>query len=202
MKSALLALALISGSALAAVYATDASIEMENPWVRVVRVSYTPHQKTAIHDHPPTPTIYVYVTDGGRLKIGHEKELVTRPPVKAGGIRYQKGVAERHEVEEIDGVASEYLRIELKVKPLDLPEDDVRRQPTDRTPYEGRMLRILRVTCPANGVCPPSAHPENPAVVVYGKTWKWLAANSAPLKNDSPAPVEQVRVELITEPAN
>jgi len=185
----------------AAVYSSDATIEFENPSVRIVRVHYTPHEKTAVHDHPPTPTVYVYVTDGGRLQIGHDgEEMVTRPPVKAGGIRFQKGVAERHAVEEVDGVESEYIRIELKTQPLDLPEVDVRRAPADRTPYESRMLRILRVTCPAQSACPASQHPENPAVVVTGKQATWVPAGALPLRNSNDAPVEQVRVELKTPP--
>ncbi|MBV8821057.1 MAG: hypothetical protein JO022_22050, partial [Acidobacteriaceae bacterium] len=159
---------------------TDAAIEFENPWVRIVRVHYSPHQKTGVHDHPATPTIYVYVTDGGRLKIGHEgQDMVTRPPVKAGGIRFQKGVFERHEVEELDGVDSQYLRIELKTQPVDLPQTDVRRAPNDRTPYESGMVRIFRVSCPANSACPPSEHPDDPAVVVTGQNFAWLAPNSA-----------------------
>jgi hypothetical protein len=180
---------------------SDATIELENPYLRVVRVHYTPHEKTAVHDHPPTPTVYVYVTDGGRLRIGHDGEEPTmRPPVKAGGIRFQKGVAETHWVEELDGVDSQYIRLELKTRQVDLPEQDVRRQPADRTPYESGFLRIMRVTCAAHSACPASAHPQDPAVVVYGKDYKWLPAGSAPVKNDSDAPVEQVRVELKTPP--
>jgi hypothetical protein len=186
---------------LPAINGTDATIELENPYLRIVRVHYTPHEKTAVHEHPPAPTIYVYVTDGGRLRIGHTgEETVTRPPVKAGGIRYQKAVYEVHWVEEIDGVDSQYVRLELKTKPVDLPQEDVRRQPADRTPYESGMLRIMRVTCAAHSACPASEHPDNPAVVVYGKEWKWLPAGSPPVKNDSAEPMEQVRVELKTPP--
>jgi hypothetical protein len=185
----------------APVYSTDATIEFENPWVRVVRVHYTPHETTAVHDHPPTPTVYVYVTDGGHLRIGHDgEETVIRPLVKAGGIRFQKGVAERHAVEEIDGVESEYIRIELKIQPLDLPEVDVRRAPDDKTPYESRMLRILRVTCPAQSACPASQHSENPAVVVTGKKFVWVSAGAPALRNTLDTSVEQVRVELKTPP--
>jgi|ERR1019366_3564013 hypothetical protein len=202
LLTALLFTILLSRTAPAAISNTDSTLEMENAWVRVVRVHYTPHEKTAVHDHPPTPTIYVYVTDGGRLKIGHEgKDMVTRPPVKAGGIRYQKGVFERHEVEEIDGVESQYLRLELKIEQAELPQEDVRRAPADRTPYESAMLRIMRVTCPAHSACPASAHPENPAVVVAGKDYTWLPAGAAPVMNPADSPIEQVRVELKTPPA-
>ncbi len=181
--------------------ASDAVIEFENPSVRVVRVHYHAHEKTAIHDHPATPAIYVYVTDGGRLKIGHDDgEPVIRPAVKAGGIRFQKGVFERHAVEELDGVESQYLRLELKTQPVDLPAADVRRAPADRTPFESGMVRILRVTCEPHSACPPSAHPENPAVVVSGQNFEWLDANAPSPKNSTGIAVDQVRVELKTQP--
>jgi len=197
-----ISLFLLAGIAYAAVSGSDATIEFENPFVRVVRVHYNPHEKTDVHDHPPTPTVYIYVTDGGRLLIGHDGEdPVTRPPVKAGGIRFQKGVAERHAVEELDGVESQYIRVELKTKPVDLPEVDVRRAPADRTPYESGMIRILRVTCPAKSTCPASAHPESPAVVVTGKNFVWVPAGWPQPKNPSDIPAEQVRVELKTPPS-
>src|ERR1017187_7853359 len=149
---------------------SDATLEFENSLVRIVRVRYRPHQKTAMHDHPATPTVFAYVTDGGRLRISHEGEdPVIRPAVKAGALRFQHAVAERHVVEEIDGVASEYLRLELKAQPPDQPPTDVRRQPGDRTPYESPTLRIYRVSCAAHSACPPSAHPEDGAVVVTGR---------------------------------
>jgi hypothetical protein len=153
---------------------SDAKIEFENDSVRIVRVHYTPHMKTALHAHPAAPVVYVYVTDGGRLKIGHDgEEPVTRPPVKAGGIRYQKPVAEEHVVEEMDGVESEYVRIEMKTQPVDMPAQDIRIAPTDVKPYESGMLRIERITCAPNAACPVSEHPERPAVVVIGKTARW-----------------------------
>jgi hypothetical protein len=179
---------------------SDYKVEFENAWVRVVRVHYDAHEKTAMHDHPATPTVYIYTTDGGRLRISHDEDVVIRPAVKAGGIRYQHGVFERHVVEELDGTASEYLRLELKIEPADLPDQDVRRAPADRTPYESRMLRILRVTCPARSACPAPAHPENPAIVISGREFHWMDAGARPPDNPLDAPVEQVRVELVSKP--
>lgn len=177
---------------------SDATLEFENPLVRIVRVQYRPHQKTAMHDHPATPTVYVYVTDGGRLRISHEGEdPVIRPAVKAGAIRFQHAVAERHIVEELDGVASEYLLIELKAQPPDQPPTDIRRAPGDRTPYESPTLRILRVTCPPHAACPASAHPEDPAVVVTGRDFRWETVGTPPPSNPSGAAWEQVRVEIV-----
>lgn len=182
---------------------SDSTVEFENAWVRIVRVHYLPHEKTRAHDHPATPTVYVYTTDGGRLRILHDdmEKPVIRPVVKAGAVRFNRGAAEHHQVEELDGVASEYLRLELKIEPVDLPAEDIRRAPDDRTPYENAMIRILRVTCAAHSACPVSEHPENPAVIVTGKKFQWRDAGAAPVMNSSAVPIEQVRVELKSKPA-
>lgn len=194
----LCALLLCLSALRAQVLPSDAILEFENSLVRIVRVQYRPHQKTAMHDHPAAPTVYVYVTDGGRLRIGHEgEEPVIRPPVKAGAIRFQRAVAERHVVEELDGVPSEYLRLEFKTQPPGQPPVDVRRAPADRTPYESPTLRILRVTCPAHAACPPSAHPEDPAIVVTGRDFRWEPAGTPPQANPSATAWEQVRVEIV-----
>ena len=181
---------------------SDSTLEFENKYVRIVRVHYLPHEKTRAHDHPPTPTVYVYTTDGGRLKIVHDEmeKPVIRPVVKAGAIRFNHGAPEHHQVEELDGIASEYLRVELKIEPLELPQDDIRRAPDDRTPYESAMIRILRVTCPAHSACPASGHPENPAVIVAGRKFQWRDAGAASVMNSSAAPLEQVRIELKSKP--
>ena len=175
---------------------TDAIVELENPFLRIVRVHYKAYEKTVEHDHPASPTVFIYVTDGGRLKIFHEGETpVIRPVVKAGGLRFQKGVFERHAVEELDGIESEYIRLELKTQPVDLPEKDIR-----QAPYESGMLRIMRVTCAPHSVCPSSANPDAPAVVVSGRKFTWLAPNAKPIVNTADQPLEQVRVELKTAP--
>jgi hypothetical protein len=181
---------------------SDSTLEFENPWVRIVRVHYLPHEKTRAHDHPATPTVYVYTTAGGRLRIIHDEteQPVIRPVVQAGAVRFNHGAAEHHQVEELDGIASEYLRVELKIQPLELPQDDIRRAPSDRTPYENAMIRIQRVTCPPHSACPASEHPENPAVIVAGGKFQWLDANAARIENSSAAPLEQVRIELKSKP--
>ena len=188
----------LAAAATAQMLPSDATLEFDNSLVRIVRVRYRPHQKIAMHDHPAAPTIFVYVTDGGRLRIGHQgEEPAIRPPVKAGAIRFQHAVAERHFVEELDGVASEYLCLELKTQPSDQPPADVRRAPDDRAPFESSTLRILRVTCPAHGTCPASAHPEDPAIVVTGQDFRWEPARASPPENPSGTAWEQVRVEIV-----
>lgn len=181
---------------------SEAKLEFENPWVRVVRVHLSPYQRTERHAHPGSPTIYVYLTDGGRLSFSHSvrSHAIIRPPVKAGGIRYQRAKLERHKVEELDGIDSEYLRVELKIKNIDPPLEDIRIPPSDSTPYESRMVRISRVTCEPYADCPAPAHPGNPSLVVFGNEYKWMAANAPAMVNQSGEPMEQVRIDLIAPP--
>ena len=181
---------------------SDSTVEFENQWVRVVRVHYAAHEKTRYHDHPSTPTVYVYTTDGGRLRILHdEKEQpVIRPVVKANSIRFNRGAIEHHQVEEMDGIASEYLRLELKVEPVELPEKDVRIAAGDMKPFENRMIRMEHVPCGAHALCPASAHPDRPAIEVIGKKFRWIPPKGKAFMNETDAPIEIVRVEFISQP--
>jgi hypothetical protein len=123
----------------------DYKLVFENQYVRVVRVTYGAHQKSPVHDHPATPTVYIYTTDGDKMSISHEDgPNVIRPAVKMGQIRFNRGIAEHHTMENLGDQRSEYIRVELKTKPEALPEKDVRLAPTDPE-FEDAMLRISRV---------------------------------------------------------
>jgi hypothetical protein len=181
---------------------SDSTVEFENQWVRIVRVHYMAHEKTRYHDHPAAPTVYVYTTDGGRLRILHDEkeEPVIRPVVKANSIRFNRGANEHHQVEEMDGIASEYLRLELKIEPVELPEKDVRIAAGDVKPFENRMVRMEHVQCAAHALCPTSTYPDRPAVEVMGKKFRWIPPNGRESFNETPAPIEVVRVEFISPP--
>jgi hypothetical protein len=176
-------------------------LEFENAWVRVIRVTYGPHEKTPVHDHPATPLVYVYLSERGRMRVQQgEADPVTRDGVKAGTIRFSPGAKEHHSVEELDGVASELLRIELKTKPVDLPDRDVILESANRQPYENGMLRILRLTCPARTTCPMSEHPENPAIVIVDRNFLWQDPGLQMNLHGKPEPLEQIRIELKSRP--
>lgn len=163
----------------------------ENPSVRVVRVIYGPHEKSPVHDHPANPTVYVYVTDGGPLHISHEGgPMVTRPVVKAGQVRFNHGMAEHHFMENMAGEASEYVRVELKTRPADLPEKDVRLAP-DAAPFENGQIRISHLDCSQS--CAAPAYPAVDVPIGVAKP-KWLKPGEA----ETGGPL--VRVELKTPP--
>src|SRR5690348_427713 len=112
-------------------------LEFENDWVRVSRVIYRPGDKLPVHSHPVYPTVYVYVTDGGPIIFGHQEfATMQRRPVKAGQIRFNRGNKETHTTEYLGDAPSEYVRLELKTEPVDLPRRDIRIAPDDSKPFE------------------------------------------------------------------
>ena len=97
-------------------------LELETEWVRISRVSYGPHGTAPVHDHPSVPTVYVYTTDGGPILFKRDQiGNIRRRAVKAGQLRYARPSLERHDVEYLGDDPTEYLRIELKSKPLATP---------------------------------------------------------------------------------
>ncbi len=119
---------------------------LENAYVRLVQVSYGPRQKSPVHDHPGLPTVYVYTTDGDKMRISHAGgPSVERPAVLAGQVRFNRGMPEHHTMENLGALPSQYIRVEMKTVPVDLPEKDVRLTPGDAA-FENGMLRISRVS--------------------------------------------------------
>jgi hypothetical protein len=185
----------------------------ENAWARAARVTYGPHETAPVHEHPPTPTsIYIYVTDGGEFRFKHMTGFkvpgytITRPSVKAGAIRFAHSAPETHSVEYLGDVPTEYVRIELRTEPVNVPIRDVRIPPAVLDPakstatnvFENGQIRILRVVCAEGEGCPASQNPEDPAIVtvMHGPdrgAVRWSPANGK-------GPLEEVRIELKTEP--
>jgi hypothetical protein len=169
-------------------------LEFENKLVRVTRVSYQPGDKLPVHDHPPLPTIYIYVTDGGPILFGHQEfAAIRRPAVKAGQIRFNRGNKETHTTEYLGDAPSEYVRVELRMEPLEKPRRDMRIPAEDNTPFENAQLRIERADCAPCGAL------ADPAVVVTmadGRV-RWVHGEAAPsgrqirvvLKGAAQAPV-------------
>jgi hypothetical protein len=93
----------------------------ENDFVRVVDVLYRAHEKVAVHNHSDKPTIYIYLTDSGPVRFTHVEDppfSLVRPPEKAGTFRVSPGRLEKHEVENLGDISTEFLRVELKQVPL------------------------------------------------------------------------------------
>ncbi len=192
---------------------THFHLVFENAWARVTRVTYGPHESSPVHEHPPTPTtIYIYVTDGGEFRFKHMTGMkvagttITRPAVKAGAIRFAHSAPETHSVEYLGDRPTEYIRIELRTDPVDLPIRNIRIPPPSMDPaksavldeFENAQIRILRVICAAGERCPASQNPGDPAIVtIMGGPDKGSVSWSPATEK---GPRDEVRVELKTEP--
>ena len=96
-------------------------VVFENALVQVIHVHYAPHEKVPMHDHSADPTVYVYLSDSGPVRFTHTESraeggagVLTRPPIRAGAFRVSPGRRERHSVENLGEIASDFLRVELK----------------------------------------------------------------------------------------
>ncbi len=168
---------------LAAVYGQDPlrtlpknyQLAFENDVVRVIRVHYGAHEKLLVHDHPKTPTIYVYLSDGGPVRFKHAEAdpfVLERRAVKKGGFRLSAGRLEKHEVESISDTPNDFLRVELKAVPLGAsglsgrfapPKDYA--QSITKVEFENANVKIVRFVCAPQADCEISS-PSSPALEV------------------------------------
>jgi hypothetical protein len=147
---------------------------LDNPDIRVLRVHYGPHEKVGVHNHSDYPTIYVYLSDSGPVRFTHDETppfVMTRPPVKAGAFRVSPGRPERHSVENLSDLSSDYLRIELKKIPLHSTLSPKRGEAPltliqgDKQEFSDPELTIHRIICSVGAPC-PAAGPDLPTLLV------------------------------------
>lgn len=86
-------------------------VEVENDQVRVLRISYGPHEKAVMHEHPAS--VAVFLTDG--------KGKFTYPDGKTEEISWKAGQtlwlpAVKHLPENLTDKPFELIQVELKVK--------------------------------------------------------------------------------------
>jgi hypothetical protein len=122
-------------------------VQLDNDFVRVVRVHYDAGAKLPDHTHPPGTTVYVYLNDSEGVVFrhsGNNTRAVTRPAVKAGAIRIAAGPEEHHTAENPASTPSDFLRVWFKTD--NGGERNLRRRlsPTDDT-FENKQMRITRL---------------------------------------------------------
>jgi len=156
-------------------YPHNYKLILENEQVRVLRCHYGPHEKVGVHNHSDFPTVYVYLSDSGEVRFTHVEEhafVMTRPPVKAGAFRVSPGRPERHTVENLSDLPSDYLRIELKQIPLHgtlRPKRgeallDLSKTRIEAVFHDPQMM-IERVICTASAPCAVPAA-KSPSLLV------------------------------------
>lgn len=152
-------------------------LELENDWVKVMRVHYSPREKIPAHDHTHWAAAYVYLNDGGPIifrHIGLDYGAITRPETKAGSFRLYKAVKEIHEVENPTDKASDFLRVEFKTDPVN--EKSLRGryyreaypagENYSKVQFENEQVRISRIVCAAQKEMEIAVNPAEPALVI------------------------------------
>jgi quercetin dioxygenase-like cupin family protein len=137
------------------------TVEIENVWVRVLRVKQAPHEKAPEHQHPAS--VAVYLTDLHQRVNGTE---VTR---NAGDVAWLE--AGRHAEENLSDQPLEYVLVELKpgappAKGWPVTLDPVKLDPAHHlVPIENARVRVLRTILEPHLRGPKHEHPSY--VVVY-----------------------------------
>ena len=142
----------------------DYKVEIDNAWVRVLRVKHPPHAKIALHQHPAT--VAVFLTDIHE-KITAAEGTVRNLDRKAGEVSFNE--ANKHMEENLSDQPLEAVIIELKSGApksppitLDPVKLDAEHHPVA---FENDRVRVLRTILPPHVKSPMHEHPHY--VVVY-----------------------------------
>jgi beta-alanine degradation protein BauB len=144
----------------------DYKAEIENNWVRVLRVNRGPHAKAPMHQHPAS--VVVYLTDYHQRVTGADGR-VQEITHKAGDVSYTEAV--KHSEENLSDHPLEAVVIELKprppgFKPKPITLDPVKLDPEHHlVPLENDRVRVLRTILEPHMKSPLHEHPHY--VVVY-----------------------------------
>ena len=121
--------------------------ELENDYVKVVRVHYDAGAKLPEHTHPAGTTAYVYLNDSAGVVFqhsGNNTRAVTRPPVKQVAIRIAAGPEEHHTAENTGSTPSDFLRIMFKTDNGGVANLRQRLAPND-VEFANKQMRITRL---------------------------------------------------------
>jgi hypothetical protein len=195
-------------------------VVFENAEFQVIHVRYGAHEKIGVHDHSKSPTVYVYLSDSGPVRFSHEGEsdfVLQRPPLKKGAFRVSPGRIERHAVENLGDLDSDFLRVELKTIPAggmlrssrvgaaSLPLKD-----TSAMEFQSSKLNVQRVIC--THVCSLAGSPQGSLVIAFsplqigpeasrrslksGEAFWLNAGQAAPVTGDAGVPAHLLRIAV------
>jgi hypothetical protein len=144
-------------------------------FAKVVRVHYGPYEKVPVHNHPEAPTVFVYLNDSGPVQITHYDEKATsivRPPTHTGAYRVSAGKMERHSVENLSALPSDFLRVELPGFHVDDPKLEFRGKAPEGLAHDSSAvefgipgLTITRAVCVDATPCEVKRPPTDAIVV-------------------------------------
>jgi hypothetical protein len=193
-------------------------LQLQNDWIKVLRVSYAPNSKVPVHDHSKGPAAYVYLVDSGPVRFIHAgweaEPVLTRRATKAGSFRLSptRFENETHAVENISNTRSDFLRIEILTEHPDRqslngrfgPYTGDRASGLTKKEFENSQLRATRLISKPDAPLSVTANANEPAllVVLSGLTvgdTVWLTPNES--KNFiASSQIELLRFDFKTKP--
>ena len=142
----------------------DYTVEMDNAWVRVLRVKHPAHAKVSMHDHPAA--VAVFLTDVHE-KIRGADGQVRNLDRKAGEVAYNRAL--KHSEENVADQPVETIVVELKTgapKSQLVALDPALLDPAHHDIlFDNDRVRVLRTILEPHVVAPVHDHPHY--VVVY-----------------------------------
>ena len=176
-------------------------VTFENDHVRVVRVHYPAGARLPEHTHPGGTTVYVYLSDSDGVVFRHSgrsNRAVTRPPVKAGGVRVASGPEEHHTAENPASTPSDFLRVWFKTD--NGGETNLRRRlsAADQE-FANKQMRITRLSGRGVAFEAPASVPA--LVVSVPDGWvRWVPAGERFVAESSNSRTEILRLDFLTAP--
>ena len=146
------------------VRAQTGKVEIDNQWVRAVRIKLGPHEKTAMHELPASVTVFLTNIDERITSAGKTHEVTH----KAGEVAYAGRVQQAEE--NVANQPLEKIVVELKsgakIQPRTITLDPVTLDPKHHIVLlENARVRVLRTVLEPHIKSPMHEHP--PYVVVY-----------------------------------
>ena len=197
-------------------------LQLENEYVKVLRVTYAAHSKVAVHNHSRFPAAYVYLSDSGPIRFVHsgwDDPVLTRPKTRAGSFRLSptRFEDETHAVENNGDVASEFLRIEIKTEAPDrkslngrfAPFEGNRESGLNKQEFDNSQIRVTRIISRTGEPLNVSTQSSGPSLLVVvagagditkGQTF-WLApGESKKFVADKTSQMELLRLDFKSPP--
>ncbi|HXP86741.1 MAG TPA: hypothetical protein VN841_18565 [Bryobacteraceae bacterium] len=88
-------------------------VEIDNEYVRVLRVTIAPHEKLALHKHPDTKAVLVHLTDQN-MRLWRADGTMSESKYAAKQVRWVES-AGAHQDENVSDLPLRFIRIELKL---------------------------------------------------------------------------------------
>ena len=173
-------------------------LEVENPWVRVIREHMGPNDKMPMHQHPAPGSVIVFLTDRHNRLIspdGVGQELRNR----AGDLMWS--APSTHRSENLNNAAFEAVQIEPRrpagksASPAHLDKDDATIIDPEhyKVELENEFVRVLRVGIGPHEKLRQHTHPSTGAVLVHLTDQNLRLTLADGTTRDSRYPAKQVR---------